>query len=228
MYLLAAISIGFLGSVHCAGMCGPILLAVNQGRRSWKYDALHHSGRIFTYIMFGTAAGALGNTFSLMGWQQGFSIVVGSLLLLSVFLMLVGKQFHTIEKAISRLAIKFSAWVHGAGLGHNQLRLLGGVGNGILPCGLVYLAVAGAANTFTPWDGALFMLAFGLGTLPMLIFISQFAHLMTPNFRSRLRRFIPITVFAMGLLLIARGANLGIPYLSPLATESGDQVTQCD
>ena len=222
MYLLAAISIGLLGSAHCAGMCGPILLAVNQGKQHWKNDILHHSGRIFTYALFGSIAGALGSTFNWMGWQQGFSIAIGSMMVASILFLFVGKQFQHIETTISRIAVKFSSWAHTSGLSKNQIRVLAGVGNGLLPCGLVYLGIAGAANTFTPWDGALFMMAFGLGTLPMLVFISQFGHVLSPSLRSRVRKLIPITVLIVGALLIARGSNLGIPYVSPSAnSESG-------
>jgi hypothetical protein len=227
MYLIAALSIGFLGSAHCAGMCGPILLAVNQGKQSWKNDVLHHAGRISTYMLFGAIAGALGGTFTLMGWQQGFSIAIGAIMISSVILMLIGKQFYSVENAISRLAIKFSGWVRNSGLGKNQIRFLAGVGNGILPCGLVYLALAGAANTFTPWDGALFMIVFGLGTLPVLSLISKFSQFLSPTFRTKMRKLVPITVFVMGALLVVRGANLGIPYVSPqVSTEAG--VANCD
>lgn len=227
MYMLAAISIGFLGSAHCAGMCGPILMAVNQGKQSWKNDILHHAGRISTYMLFGAIAGALGSTFTVMGWQQWFSVAIGVIMIGSVALMIVGRQFHSIENAISRLAIKFSGWVQTSGLGKNQIRFLAGVGNGILPCGLVYLAVAGAANTFTPWDGAIFMLAFGVGTLPVLSLITRFSHFLSPAFRTNMRKLVPITIFVMGALLIVRGANLGIPYVSPhVSTEAG--VANCD
>lgn len=227
MYLLAAISIGLLGSIHCAGMCGPILLAINQGKQSWKNDFLHHSGRILTYAVFGAIAGALGNTFTIMGWQQWFSIGLGILLISSVLLTLVGRKFKTIEIVVSKLAIRFSGWIHQAGLNKTQMRFLTGVANGILPCGLVYLAVAGAANTFTPWDGALFMMAFGAGTLPVLLTVSRLGNHLSANFRTKARKLIPITVFLMGILLIARGSNLGIPYLSPAHSEQLETTAEC-
>lgn len=227
MYWLAAISIGFLGSAHCLGMCGPVLMAINQGKQSWKNDILHHTGRISTYMLFGAIAGAMGSTFTVMGWQQWFSVAIGVIMISSVALMLIGRQLHSIENAISRLAIKFSGWVQTSGLGKNQIRFLAGVGNGILPCGLVYLAVAGAANTFTPWDGAVFMLLFGVGTIPALAAFSKLGGVLSPAFRTRMRRLIPITLLVMGALLIIRGSNFGIPYLSPKAEiETG--VAQCD
>ncbi|GAB5538894.1 MAG: sulfite exporter TauE/SafE family protein [Salibacteraceae bacterium] len=228
MYLLAAISIGFLGSAHCLGMCGPFLLAVNQGRQSWKNDVLHHSGRLLTYIFFGVIAGAMGQTFSLLGLQQGFSITLGIVMITSVALVMVGRQFHEVESALGRVAIRFSSWIRQAGFTQTQIRFLSGMSNGLLPCGLVYLALAGAANTFTPWDGAIFMFAFGAGTLPALIAVSKFGQLIRPSIRTKIRKLVPITVFVMGALLIVRGANLGIPYMSPAADSEAHQPAHCD
>lgn len=227
MYLLAAISIGLLGSAHCAGMCGPILITVNQGRTKVLNEVLHHSGRLLTYALFGAVAGALGNTFSIMGWQQSFSIAIGILMVLSVLIIPLSKRFKAIEGTLSRVPIKFTGWIHRAGFGKNQLRFLTGVGNGLLPCGLVYLAVAGAANTFTPWDGALFMFAFGAGTLPTLFLVTAFGSKLSLSLRNKLRKLIPITVFVMGCLLIVRGMNLGIPYVSPESKEEIGQVVEC-
>ena len=92
---------------------------------------------------------------------------------------------------------------------------------------MVYIAVAGASATFTPWDGALFMLFFGLGTLPALISITAFAKSLSSQWRSKIRRLVPITVLVMGVVLILRGSNLGVPYLSPAVSESGS-IEQCD
>ncbi len=216
-----------LGSLHCAGMCGPILITVNQGRTKPLNEVLHHSGRLLTYALFGAVAGALGNTFSIVGWQQSFSIAIGILMVLSVLIIPLSKRFNAIEGKLSRVAIKFTGWIHRAGFGKNQLRFLTGVGNGLLPCGLVYLAVAGAANTFTPWDGALFMLAFGAGTLPMLLVLTAFGSKLSLCLRNKLRKLIPITVFVMGCLLIVRGMNLGIPYLSPQMVGQDREVVEC-
>lgn len=226
MYWWAAISIGLLGSAHCAGMCGPLLLAANQGR-SLKNSLLHHGGRLFTYAVFGSVAGAIGTTFSVLGVQQQFSIIVGALMVLSVLLIPVSKYFSRIEMVMSTVALKFSSWIHAQGFSANALRLLGGVGNGLLPCGLVYLGIAGAANTFTPWDGALFMLLFGLGTLPVLLVFTFFGNRLSAPFRSQIRRLIPITIFVMGALLMVRGMNLGIPYLSPAQQQESSEIAEC-
>ncbi|NQV52820.1 MAG: sulfite exporter TauE/SafE family protein [Flavobacteriales bacterium] len=227
MYLLVAISIGLFGSLHCLGMCGPILLAVNQGKGSWQNDLLHHAGRLSMYMVFGMLAGALGQSFDAFGYQQSFSLIIGALLILSVLIYPLTKVFKRLESTIGRISIRFSGWIHRAGIGRSKVRFLMGIANGILPCGMVYLGVAGAASTFTPWDGAIFMLAFGAGTLPALLLVSRLSQSMTPKSRSRFRKLIPITIFLMGGLLIVRGMNLGVPYLSPKARIESNEISDC-
>lgn len=227
MYLLAAISIGLLGSLHCMGMCGPILATVNQKGGGWSNDLLHHTGRLATYIVFGAVVGALGKSFDMMGFQQGFSVIIGVLLIVSVVLYPIARMFKQFESVLGRVSIKMSGWIHRSGLGRNQVRLLMGAANGLLPCGLVYLALAGAANTFTPWGGALFMMAFGAGTLPALLVIGRLSHQLSPSLRSRFRKLIPVTILIMGSLLFVRGLDLGVPYLSPKAPVESNEITDC-
>lgn len=227
MYLWAAISIGLLGSLHCAGMCGPILATINQRKKAPFNFILHHSGRLLTYAMFGAVAGAFGATFSLMGLQQIFSVSIGILMVLSVLLFPFYKSLHRIESSMGRVSLKFSSLIHKGDLPKSIIGLLMGAANGLLPCGLVYLALAGAANTFTPWDGAIFMAVFGFGTLPVLLLITQLSSKLTPDLRTKFRKLIPITILIMGVLLILRGSNLGVPYLSPQQVQNSTEVANC-
>lgn len=225
-YWWAAITIGLIGSAHCAGMCGPILLAVNHSNNS-RNAFLHHSGRLFTYAVFGAVAGAVGKSFNMLGVQQQFSLVIGAIMVLSVTLIPLTKRLHKAEGVISKISLRFNSWIHQQNFPKNGVRFLGGIGNGLLPCGLVYLGVAGAANTFTPWDGALFMTLFGLGTLPTLLVLNAVGGKLSIKARNKIRKLIPITVFVMGCLFIVRGANLGIPYLSPAQSQESGQVVEC-
>ena len=94
--------------------------------------------------------------------------------------------------------------------------------NGFLPCGLVYMALVGAMAMASAPMGALYMMVFGLGTVPLM----SGAALMGKVFKTRLptvRKWIPVFVVLIGLLFILRGMGLGIPYISPMAPK--DQVT---
>jgi hypothetical protein len=96
-----------------------------------------------------------------------------------------------------------------------------GLLNGLLPCGLVYVACAGAAATGGVFAGARYMAAFGAGTVPMMLAISLSGKLVPPSLRLKLVKAIPVCVFLLGTLLILRGMSLGIPYLSPDMSGTG-------
>lgn len=99
-----------------------------------------------------------------------------------------------------------------------------GLLNGLLPCGLVYIALAGALASGTALNGALFMAAFGLGTIPMMMSLSWFANVISVRFRSGLRMAFPYLISVMAILMILRGMNLGIPYLSPKMEANGNKT----
>ena len=98
--------------------------------------------------------------------------------------------------------------------------------NGLLPCGMVYLALTSALATQSVVQGAVIMAFFGLGTMPALIMVAIGGQYMGRTIRSRLQALVPVFIFSMGILLILRGLNLGIPYLSP-QTGIGTAVVPC-
>jgi sulfite exporter TauE/SafE len=102
-----------------------------------------------------------------------------------------------------------------------------GLLNGVLPCGMVYLALAGAVAAGTAWKGSLFMASFGLGTLPAMAAVGYFGAWLTPSLRNSARKLFPAMMVLMATLLIIRGLNLGIPYLSPSLNISSSGAIQC-
>lgn len=213
-YLVAAISLGFLGSFHCVGMCGPIALALPVHKKPPLLKntliIVYNLGRIITYATFGLLAGVVGESFVMAGFQQGFSIAVGVILLASVFLpfknSLSGYSFFLwIKTTFNRLFSK----------GTQSSLFIVGLLNGFLPCGLVYVGIAGAAATGDILKGALFMAAFGLGTAPMMFALPLIGSSISASSRNTIRKATPVFVTVMALLLVLRGLNLGIPYLSP-------------
>ncbi len=219
-YILAAISLGFLGSFHCIGMCGPIALAlpVHRLRPSRKLISIlsYQLGRISTYAMLGILFGFIGQSFALFGFQQILSLVMGSLVLLA---LLIPKQVVNAFSPARRLYTWF------AGLKQSMARLFQkrsiasffGIGllNGLLPCGLVYVAIAGAIATGAVWKGMLFMVFFGAGTLPLLFSLSYTSHILGVKTRHLIHKAVPLLTGVMAVLLILRGLNLGISYISP-------------
>ncbi len=223
-YLAAAIVLGFLGSFHCIGMCGPIALALPVHNKPFllKHSLiiLYNLGRITTYATFGLLAGIAGESFAVAGLQQGLSITVGVLLLASVFLpfknSFSGYSFFLwIRTTLGRLFSK----------GIPSSLFLVGLLNGFLPCGLVYTGIAGATATGDVLKGTLFMAAFGLGTVPMMFALPLIGSGVSVSARSRIRKATPVMIALMGLLLILRGLNLGIPYLSPAIDHSTRSIS---
>jgi uncharacterized protein len=233
LFFITAISIGFLGSFHCIGMCGPIALAlpINQSSLIHKISGviIYNSGRVFTYSLLGILFGLIGTGFAVFGLQKILSIFLGITILLSVIIP---------KKYISRFRLtgKFS------GLFFNLKSRLGnlflkrtflslftiGLLNGLLPCGLVYIALTGAVASGTVLKGTAFMMAFGLGTVPVMLSLSWFKNIITIKFRSGINKAMPYLISTMAILMIFRGMNLGIPYLSPGFEAKTKSITCCE
>ena len=101
-----------------------------------------------------------------------------------------------------------------------------GLLNGLLPCGLVYVAVAGALVSNSPVQGAAFMTFFGLGTIPVMLSVNLAKDLVNVSIRNKMRKAVPYFVSVMAIMLVLRGLNLGIPYVSP-SLDSKEQKLDC-
>ncbi|MCF8255970.1 MAG: sulfite exporter TauE/SafE family protein [Flavobacteriales bacterium] len=217
---IPAFIIGALGSFHCIGMCGPIAMAVPMGRSGdWSgiiRGLSYNVGRVITYAMLGLIVGLVGQRLALGGYQQMLSITIGAIILLAVLM----------PRSITRKmdpASKVAVWlmraksVFGTALrSKSPLGPLGlGLLNGLLPCGMVYVGMAGALAVGKVMESTLFMVAFGLGTLPMMLAVHMAGNLISINLRARIRSLLPYAFAVMGALFILRGMGLGIPYVSP-------------
>ncbi|MEM6736617.1 MAG: sulfite exporter TauE/SafE family protein [Bacteroidota bacterium] len=207
--MIGAFLIGLLGSLHCVGMCGPVMLALNGVSQARNGFALYHLGRILSYMLIGLLLGGISSFVSILEIQQ-----VATLLLGVVILLLYGiphfryraekfyyqsRFHHRIKSIISKnLSLK-------------RRRFLSGMANGFFPCGLTYVAAAGATALSGFWQSTLFMLMFGLGTIPAL-FIMQYS---SDFILRRLKNFIPrslhIVALLAGFLLVYRGAIMNFP-----------------
>jgi uncharacterized protein len=216
----AAITLGFLGSFHCVGMCGPIALALPVNSNSIFSKIMsaifYNLGRIVTYSLFGTLFGIIGQGIVIAGFQQILSIVLGILILLFIFLPATFftrfKITTPLYSFVLLLKQKFATLLKKGS--YSSLFLIG-VLNGLLPCGLVYLGIAGAIATGNGLQGAFFMGMFGLGTLPAMFALIIARNSISIKFRTKINKAMPPFVVAVALLMILRGMNLGIPYISP-------------
>jgi sulfite exporter TauE/SafE len=231
MNLITPLTIGFVGSLHCIGMCGPIALALPlKGKSNIKRIfglLLYNSGRILTYALFGTLFGLLGKSFHMAGLQRQVSVFLGILIIVGLLIPYALKQknkltgwwykiFGSLYSEMSVLLKNGSFW---------SLFVIGFI-NGFLPCGLVYLAIAGAITQPEIINGTIFMTLFGLGTLPTMFAVGWASKYISLTMRNVLKRATPYLVGFFGLLLIFRGLNLGI-YMSPKIDAIGAFIQSC-
>lgn len=211
-----AIALGLLGSLHCAAMCGPLLLALpvppGGPGRFIAGRVVYQLGRVTTYCLLGVAAGLVGKSLFLFGVQRWLSIALGVAILLGFLLSKKVAVSAPVVRLVGKLKTAMSAQLRQRGF--RSLALLGML-NGLLPCGLVYVALAGAVSRGALIDGVVYMALFGLGTTPTMLGISLSRRAFPLSFRLKLRSAIPVGVCLLAGLLILRGMALGIPYVSP-------------
>jgi uncharacterized protein len=214
-----AFVMGLLGSFHCLGMCGPIAMALPMGHRSnsdrlWG-GVIYNLGRVFTYSFLGLILGLAGDFLISPEIQNTVSIAFG--VLIGTYLLLPSKTKAALKIAPSQsLLVRLRKQMAKFLYIDNNSSLFGiGMLNGLLPCGMIYLALTSSFLAGNAVKGSLFMFSFGLGTFPTMLAAVFFGSFLNQHIRSKLRRLVPIFLFFMAALLIVRGMNLGIPYLSP-------------
>ena len=211
-----------LGSLHCASMCGPFAafaLMRDKKRGPLLLQALYHGGRLLAYVTLGAIAGAFGATLNLGGSLLGIGRVAGVLtgtLLVTLgarrILAMVGPQWglrlpafpgtHQVTKLVGRLQ-------QAAMRGEPAVRSLGmGIGTALLPCGWLYAFVAMAAGSGRAMAGAVLMLVFWTGTVPILAGIGTGARALLSRTGRALQVATAVLVMALGFVSIAGRWNI--------------------
>lgn len=218
--LASAIILGFLGSLHCIGMCGPIafVLPLDRSRPVKKFLQLftYHSGRLMSYGFLGLLFGFVGKGLFISGLQQRLSIVIGILIIAVILIPYQHLNKYNFSKPIFKLLSGVKSAM-GKRLKNKSYTSLFSIGilNGFLPCGLIYMALFGALAMGSPEKSALYMLLFGLGTIPLMTGAAYVGNFLSVTARKHIRQLIPVFVIVIGAFFILRGMGLGIPYISP-------------
>lgn len=238
-YFLTAFTLGLAGSLHCVGMCGPLALAMplqGMSRSGQVFGILlYHTGRVMTYSIGGLVFGLLGRRVYLAGWQQGFSMTLGVIVLAVLAWGRLGGSIRgrpggRTMTGHGSVPWRGHLWRLIGQLWQSSSRsrfLLLGMANGLLPCGMVYIAIAGALTSSGAGQAAGFMAAFGAGTLPLMLVVHYSGRALSLSVRRYYRRMAPLLIASMGVLLILRGLNLGIPFISPVLATGAGQVIGC-
>lgn len=214
--LTSAFILGLAGSLHCLGMCGPLMLALHgppqaSAPRNWASMAQYQAGRILTYSALGLFFGLAGKGMALAGMQQIISIAAGILMIAFAFMAWrierIMNSLPIIQKLVQAVQGRMSGLLgshpYGASFTFGML-------NGLIPCGMVYAALAGAIASADAVGGAAFMAFFGLGTAPLMMAAGVLGNAFGQSVRTRFRTIQPILLLVSGALLIQRGLHLDL------------------
>ncbi len=221
--LYTALILGLLTGFHCIGMCGPIAIALPLNQKSWGtriFSALiYNFGRTLTYASLGLVFGILGSGFSLAGFQRWISIAMGAFMIATVVFPQVNMALYHGKgdsKIMNAVKSKLSKYFQQASY---KALFITGLLNGLLPCGMVYMALAGAIAVGSLGGSIMFMTLFGIGTIPMMFLMSMLGNFASMKLKKFINKAIPYVVVIVGLLFILRGMELGIKFISPSANK---------
>ena len=229
-YAIPALLLGLGGSLHCAGMCGPLMFGSLLGKNgegfSMKNFLLYHAGRIGVYAIWGLVFGLVGTSVKWFGIQQNISLSLG-IGILAVLLLV--KLFPRVEKIINHSIVP--RFIRERLIPYLNMRFkassfMAGLLNGLLPCGLVYVALAGATASQDPFRGLVFMAFFGMGTLPLLGALLFLGKSLRSHIRQQMTKWYPVLIGCMALLLILRGLDRGT-LMSPSLLAGKQAVVHC-
>lgn len=216
---------GLISTLHCAGMCGPLamMLPGNVSSNRALYASVYQLGRIGVYISIGLLVFSIGMSFNLFRMQQGLSVALGAIMVVFAIMSLLKIQGPSfIKSSFSKFSGLYSKLITKG----NLVSAFGlGMLNGLLPCGAIYVAAMYCATFTNAFDASAYMFLFGIGTMPVFVAAWMMA---SKKFSLKLKplsyayRFLPLIV---GILMVLRGINLGIPYISPGMSQV-DQKTE--
>lgn len=183
--LITIVAASLLGSTHCAGMCGPFLLLLGSGGSSpgqTKRVVAYHFGRLTTYLLLGALAGGLGQTLNNAGWltdtQRGAAFLAAAAMFLSAAILLLRQLGVPLQHlpVPQRWVKAIYAGFRRAATWPEELRAwwIGALTTWI-PCGWLYAFVIVAAGTGHVLSGMAIMVAFWVGTVPLLSLIGASA-----------------------------------------------------
>jgi uncharacterized protein len=211
--LLTAFLMGMAGSLHCAGMCSPLAFAVTNLKSSAMMNRiLYNIGRITTYGILGAITATIGYILPFSKYQNLLSITMGASLIVMAVMGITGARIPIITNAMVKLTAilktKFSKHIRNKRRG--TLLFLGAL-NGLLPCGLTFLALSLCITLTVPAEGFLYMLVFGVGTLPVMLGLVSIVDIVKNKMQWNINKITTGLMILSGILLIARVFLVHLP-----------------
>jgi len=213
--LLASFMIGFFGSMHCIGMCGGLVTTLGMARPTvwWTGLAAYQAGRVSTYVLLGLLTGLAGAVLTKIAWidsAQNVLAVLAGMMMVTFGVHLAGWMADPFQRMLTRLSLLsgLSKWIQAAAVSRQPVSwYIVGLFNGLLPCGLVYAALAMALSSGETPQAGLIMLAFGLGTVPAMMFVPLLMRRLAPRMRGGILKVAGVALILLGLLTVVRGAD---------------------
>ena len=217
MFLWTAFIMGLVGSLHCAGMCGPIAISLPyrvglQPKEETFFKILTYNlGRVLTYALMGLVFGFIGKSFFTMGIQKYLLIVLAIVLIL---IALFSIDIESLSLKISFIN-KFNTFIKKKlSFSMKNTTIVSffyiGILNGFLPCGLVYMAIVASISVGSVFQAVFYMILFGFGTMPMMMALGFGGNLVSMRFRTFLRRMYPVFMIAFAVLFLLRAFKIGL------------------
>jgi len=213
--LAAAFMMGFLGSMHCIGMCGGLVGALTMSRPTLWWSGLmsYQVGRVMTYSLLGLIAGLIGAGLHSMDWFehiQRIIIVLTGVMMVAFGLNLAGWLPDPFAKGASKVvaALGIGRLISSAAASDRPVNwAVVGLVNGLLPCGLVYAALTFALASAGVLESGMIMIAFGIGTIPAMTFVPVLVRKITPNRRGLILKVAAVLVIVLGVMMMLRGTD---------------------
>lgn len=207
-----------MGSIHCIGMCGPLVMTFAVDHKATQLgnfirNVVYHSGRITSYALLGLLFGSIGSFFQIVDFQKVISISLGVMMIIA-FLFSIDVESH-LQKIplIKTVTKKVNIIIYSVISGPKRVSpYLLGMLNGILPCGLVYLALGGALASNNLKSAMAFMIFFGLGNAPILIALATGIKMFSFTKKLSVKRVFSFAMLFLGIIMIFRGMNVDLPF----------------
>jgi sulfite exporter TauE/SafE len=201
-----ALLIGITGSLHCAGMCSPLLMAVTNLTKSVVVNRLlYNGGRILTYAMLGSLFSGAGSFLPIAPYQTLLSLLFGAAIIVVAFFRIghfrIPFLFQSVNVLTTFLKEKFAFLLTRKTF---AAVFMMGMLNGFLPCGMTLIALSYCLLLVGPIDGFNFMLFFGIGTLPVMLGFAPIITIAIKRLNLSLQKATTIMLFCSGVILVAR------------------------
>ena len=205
--------VGLLTSLHCIAMCGGINLSQCLVRKpdgtaqaGWKPSLLYNGGRVLSYTLVGGVVGALGSVISFTGYARGIVAILAGL-----FMVVMGINMLGLVPVLRRFQIHMPAGIRNTLMGKSGEHgpFVVGLLNGLMPCGPLQVMQLYALGTGSAIAGALSMLVFSVGTVPLMFGFGAISTLLSRKFTRSILRFSAVLVVVLGIIMMQRGFSLG-------------------